>query len=65
VVKLDPQASELCGVTLLGALLVIIIQSGLNTVARDPYWQQIVFGAFTILAVFLNSEKGGRTFIVK
>jgi len=51
--------------TLLGALLVIIIQNGLNTVAVDPYWQQIVFGAFTILAVFLNSEKGGRTFIVK
>jgi len=51
--------------TLLGALLVIIIQNGLNTVALDPYWQQIVFGAFVILAVFLNSEKGGRTLIVK
>ncbi len=51
--------------TFLGALLVIIIQNGLNTVALDPYWQQIVFGAFTILAVFLNSERGGRVFIVK
>jgi ribose transport system permease protein len=51
--------------TLLGALLVVIIQNGLNTVALDPYWQQIVFGAFVILAVFLNSEKGGRTLIVK
>jgi len=51
--------------TFLGAMLVIIIQNGLNTVALDPYWQQIVFGAFTILAVFLNSERGGRVFIVK
>ena len=51
--------------TLLGAMLVIIIQNGLNTVALDVYWQQIVFGAFVILAVFLNSEKGGRTLIVK
>ena len=51
--------------TLLGALLVVIIQNGLNTAALDPYWQQIVFGAFTILAVFLNSERGGRVFIVK
>jgi ribose/xylose/arabinose/galactoside ABC-type transport system permease subunit len=51
--------------TLLGALLVIIIQNGLNTVALDVYWQQIVFGAFTILAVFLNSEKGGRNLIIK
>lgn len=51
--------------TLLGALLVVIIQNGLNTVAVDPYWQQIVFGAFTIFAVYLNSEKGGRDFIVK
>ncbi len=51
--------------TLLGAMLVIIIQNGLNTVALDVYWQQIVFGAFVILAVFLNSEKGGRTLITK
>lgn len=51
--------------TCLGAMLVIIIQNGLNTVALDPYWQQIVFGAFTIVAVFLNSERGGRTFVVK
>jgi ribose transport system permease protein len=51
--------------TLLGALLVVIIQNGLNTVAVDPYWQQIVFGAFTIVAVYLNSEKGGRNLIVK
>jgi ribose transport system permease protein len=51
--------------TLLGALLVIIIQNGLNTGAVDPYWQQIVFGAFTILAVYLNSERAGRNLIVK
>jgi ribose/xylose/arabinose/galactoside ABC-type transport system permease subunit len=51
--------------TVLGAMLVIIIQNGLNTVALDVYWQQIVFGAFVIFAVFLNSEKGGRTLIVK
>jgi ribose transport system permease protein len=51
--------------TLLGALLVVIIQNGLNTVALDVYWQQIVFGAFTILAVFLNSEKAGRNLIIK
>jgi ribose transport system permease protein len=51
--------------TLLGALLVVIIQNGMNTVALDPYWQQIVFGAFTILAVFLNSERGARILIVK
>ena len=51
--------------TVIGALLVVIIQNGLNTVAVDPYWQQIVFGAFTILAVYLNSEKGGRELVVK
>ena len=51
--------------TLLGALLVVIIQNGLNTGAVDPYWQQIVFGAFTIFAVYLNSEKVGRNLVVK
>ena len=28
-----------------------IIQNGLNTAVVDPYWQLIVFGAFTIFAV--------------
>ena len=49
----------------LGALLVLTIQNGLNAIAVDPFWQQIVFGALAIFAVYLNSEKGGRSLIVK
>jgi ribose transport system permease protein len=49
----------------LGAILVLTIQNGLNAVAVDAFWQQIVFGALAIFAVYLNSEKGGRSLVVK
>jgi ribose/xylose/arabinose/galactoside ABC-type transport system permease subunit len=45
--------------TLLGAILVMTIQNGLNIIAVDAFWQQIVFGALMIFALYLNSEKGG------
>ncbi len=51
--------------SLLGALVVLVIQNGLNAIGVDPFWQQIVFGALTILAVYLNSERGGRSLVVK
>lgn len=51
--------------TLLGALLVIIIQNGLNVIAVDAFWQQIVFGAIVIFAVYLNSDKSSRNMVVK
>ncbi len=51
--------------TLLGVLLVIIIQNGLNVIAVDAFWQQIVFGSIVIFAVYLNSDKSSRSIIVK
>ncbi|MGD1816103.1 MAG: ABC transporter permease [Pleomorphochaeta sp.] len=51
--------------TLLGVLLVIIIQNGLNVIAVDAFWQQIVFGAIVIFAVYLNTDKSSRSIIVK
>lgn len=51
--------------TLLGVVLVLVIQNGLNVVAVDAFWQQIVFGALIIFAVYLNADKGGRGVIIK
>ncbi|MCP4362034.1 MAG: ABC transporter permease [Chloroflexi bacterium] len=51
--------------TLLGVVLVLVIQNGLNVIAVDAFWQQIVFGVLTIVAVYLNTEKGGRGLIIK
>lgn len=51
--------------TLLGALLVIIIQNGLNVIAVDAFWQQIVFGSIIIFAVYLNSDKSSKSMVVK
>lgn len=51
--------------TILGVLLVIVIQNGLNVAAVDAFWQQIVFGALIIFAVSLNVDRSGRDVIIK
>lgn len=51
--------------TLLGVLMVIIIQNGMNIIGVDAFWQQIVFGAMVILAVYITVDRSGRKFIVK
>ena len=51
--------------TVLGIFLVMIIENGLNVIAVDAFWQQIVFGAIVIFAVYLNSDKNIRGLIVK
>ncbi|PID58571.1 ribose transporter permease rbsC [candidate division KSB3 bacterium] len=51
--------------TLLGVVLVLVIQNGLNVIAVDAFWQQIVFGTLVVFAVYLNAEKGGKGIIVK
>ena len=43
----------------------MIIENGLNVIAVDAFWQQIVFGAIVIFAVYLNSDKNIRGLIVK
>ncbi|NRF95106.1 ABC transporter permease [Paenibacillus frigoriresistens] len=51
--------------TIIGVMLVIIIQNGLNVVAVDAFLQQIVFGMLIIFAVYLNVDKSGRDVIIK
>jgi ribose transport system permease protein len=51
--------------TLLGALLITIIQNGMNVIGVDAFWQQIVFGIIVILAVYITADRGGRNLIVK
>ncbi len=51
--------------TLIGVLLVICLQNGLNVIAVDAFWQQIVFGLLIIAAIILNADKSGRNMVVK
>lgn len=51
--------------TLFGVLSVVIIQSGMNVIGVDAYWQNIVFGLILILTIFLNADKTGMDVIVK
>ncbi len=51
--------------SLVGVMLVIVIQSGLNVVGIDAFWQQIVFGSLVIIAIFMSSDKLNKDLIVK
>jgi ribose transport system permease protein len=49
--------------TLIGALIMGVLQNGLNLMAVRPFYQQIAIGAVLILAVWLdriNSAEGRR-----
>lgn len=51
--------------SLIGVLLVIVIQSGLNVIGVGAFWQQIVFGSLVIIAIFMSSDKINTDIIVK
>jgi ribose transport system permease protein len=43
--------------TLIGALIIAIIQNGLVIIAVDPYWQYVAVGAVIILAVLVDQAR--------
>ena len=51
--------------TLLGALLITIIQNGMNVVGVSGLMQQIIFGAILLAAIFVNSDKNHKGLVVK
>ncbi|MEA5013763.1 MAG: ABC transporter permease [Candidatus Limiplasma sp.] len=51
--------------TLMGALLITIIQNGMNVVGVDGLWQQVVFGALVLFAIYINSDKNRKDLIAK
>jgi ribose/xylose/arabinose/galactoside ABC-type transport system permease subunit len=49
--------------TIIGALIMGVLQNGLNLLAVRPFYQQIAIGAVLVLAVWLdriNSKEGRR-----
>jgi len=50
---------------LLGAALVTIIQNGMNLIAIDAFWQQIVFGSLVIVALYITIDRSGRNVVMK
>ncbi len=42
---------------IVGAIIVGVINNGLNLLGVDPYWQQVVKGMIIVLAVFLDQLK--------
>lgn len=51
--------------TLIGVVSVMAISSGMNMAGVNPLWKDVVFGCVLIAAVAINSEKGGRSLIIK
>ena len=45
--------------------VTIALQNGLNVIAVDAFWQEIVFGLLVIVAIVLNADKSCRDVIVK
>ena len=46
--------------TLLGAMLITLIQNGMNVVGVDGLWQQIIFGSLLLAAIYLNSDRNHK-----
>ncbi len=50
---------------LLGVGLITVIQNGMNVIAVDGFWQQIVFGLLVLAAIYMNSDRRRHDLIVK
>jgi len=48
-----------------GVLIVLAIQSGFSVVQVDPYWQRIAFGTLVLFAVFINTDRIGKSLVIK
>jgi ribose transport system permease protein len=48
-----------------GVLIVLAIQSGFSVVQLDPYWQRIAFGTLVLFAVFINTDRIGKSVVIK
>jgi ribose transport system permease protein len=46
--------------TVIGALLMAVIDNGLNMIEVDPYWQGIVIGVIIVFAVMMSNIKKQR-----
>lgn len=51
--------------TIIGVLIVVIIQNGMTIIGVDAFWTQIVFGGLIIIAMILNTERGSKNSIMK
>lgn len=51
--------------TLIGSLMVVMIQTGLNIVGITSYYQDIVFGVLIILAIYFSADRSDRHAMVK
>lgn len=51
--------------TLTGVMTVTVIENGMTIIGVDAFWSQIVFGALTILAMFLTVDRTSKNAIVK
>ena len=47
--------------TVIGALLMAVIDNGLNMIDVDPYWQDIVIGVIIVFAVMMSNLKRERS----
>ena len=44
--------------TLVGALLIVVLRTGMSVVGVDPSYEQIVYGVVIVAAVALTLDRG-------
>lgn len=51
--------------TILGVFTVAIIENGMNFIGVNAYWQNVVFGAFVLVAIAITIDRRNKGLIVK
>ncbi len=51
--------------TLIGVLMVVVIDNGMTIVGVDPFWSQIIFGVLIIIAMTLTTDRTVKNSVVK
>ncbi|MDO4547040.1 MAG: ABC transporter permease [Clostridia bacterium] len=51
--------------TIIGVFTVALINNGMNFIGVSAYWQNVVFGAFVLIAIAVSSDRSVRGMIVK
>lgn len=51
--------------TFAGAILVTLIQNGMNVIGVSAFWQQVTFGVIVLAAVYLTTDRKRRNLVIK
>ena len=51
--------------SMIGAVMVMVIQNGMTIIGVDSFWSQIIFGGLILLAMALTTDRSVKNQVVK